>query len=137
VKYDISHERDNQYSSTKIACSGTLRCVLWQKLTDTLEVLSCSSLMTQTVIVCEMSISFYQTTRRNISKYSHLYTIRRKNLISHLHPSNLDRFRVTVDWITGVQTPSGTWECSPSASSQNSCCTYPASHACQWLLSRG
>jgi hypothetical protein len=42
------------------------------------------ALMMDAVSVSEMSVSFYQTTRRNISLDSHLHTRRRENLTSHL-----------------------------------------------------
>jgi hypothetical protein len=38
----------------------------------------------EAVSTSETSVSFYQTTRRNIPEYSHLYTRRRENLISHV-----------------------------------------------------
>jgi hypothetical protein len=41
------------------------------------------ALMMQGVSTSEMSVSFYQTTRRNIPEGCHLHTRRRENLNSH------------------------------------------------------
>jgi hypothetical protein len=41
------------------------------------------ALMMEAVSTSEMSVSFYQTTRRNIPEDSHVHTRRRENLKSH------------------------------------------------------
>jgi hypothetical protein len=41
------------------------------------------ALMMEAVSTSETSVNFYETTRRNISEDSHLFTRRRENLKSH------------------------------------------------------
>jgi hypothetical protein len=51
-----------------------LHRVVWQKLTDVLEVLTASIIraMMEAVSTSEMFVNFYQSTRRNIPEDSHL-----------------------------------------------------------------
>jgi hypothetical protein len=42
------------------------------------------ALMMEAASTSETSVNFYQTARRNNPKDSHLYTLRRENLKSHL-----------------------------------------------------
>jgi hypothetical protein len=52
--------------------SGMLRRAPWQKFTDVSEVLTASiALMMEAVSTSETSVSFYQTTRRNIPEDGH------------------------------------------------------------------
>jgi hypothetical protein len=62
-----------------------LRRVVWYKLTEISEVLTASivALMMETVSTSGASVSFYQTTRRNIPEDSNLHTRRREDLKSH------------------------------------------------------
>jgi hypothetical protein len=59
-----------------------LRRVVWQKLTDFLEVLTASIIraMMEAESTCETSVNFYQTTRRYNPEDSHLHSRRRENL---------------------------------------------------------
>jgi len=61
--------------------SGMLRRVSWYKLSDVSEMLiAIIRLMMEETSTTETSISFYQTTRRNIPEDSHLHTRRCENL---------------------------------------------------------
>jgi hypothetical protein len=66
--------------------SGTLRRIGSQKLTDVSEVRTASIIrvMMEAVSTSEMSVNFYQTTRRSVPEGCHLYTHRRDNVKSHL-----------------------------------------------------
>jgi hypothetical protein len=61
-----------------------LRRVFLLKFTGILEMLAASIIRAmEAASTSETSISFYQTTRRNIPEDSHLHTCRRENLKSH------------------------------------------------------
>jgi hypothetical protein len=69
-----------------------LHHVVWQKFTDVSEILaasiirSLSVLMMEAASTSETSANFYQTTRRNNSEDSHIFTRRCENLKSCILP---------------------------------------------------